>query len=685
MALATSLPAAIPAGTGPTRYIDGANGNDTWDGTTETFTGGTTGPWKTADKAYTDGVANPTSGRTYQFADGTYRTVQRRVIAATLTGNGPMTFKAKNPGQVVFQHLYCRLTSGITLTGGATTLNVDDTTGFAASGTLRLWTGLGVAITATYTAKTATTFTISSSGIGTLPNGQAVIPMVNGSTANQVLCLQNSAYVRHVGINFDGQYMRSAGDNNAIVFFAGTSHHLLLQQAEVYKGHDHGIFADTTTTDCQVVRCKFRDGGSPCAYPMASSKTAAGSALGAGTYTYAAHGIFESGSVGTDDGSGNSLQTTQTVVNGDKVTVTWPGIDSLHADRNVGVRVYRAAAGSIGNGTSCNYYDLPSNSTSFEDTGQAPTGTVTYATTFSNTDHAIYMLGGTVANPHLICNNIIHDWDFGHTVQLYQKAAGTIVTNNTITFEPYSNGATGRHAAAIVIGSDTGVGGETVDNCVIVNNIIHATNQGVYGYAALGLVKSLNMVGGITLPNDFVTTFTVDLNNVTSMAASGQVAIGRTDRTAIATISYTSIVGSQLQGCKVLTGPGLSFSNSEQVRCSPATLSGGGNRCDHNLIYNPTFTHIRNDPVSSTTVPIVDFHSNGGNITGQDPLFVNASQRNFRLQAGSPAINAGVDTYTPLDDYEGNARVNPDLGALTYSQPGGTSPRHPLNLDGHAW
>lgn len=765
MARGDLLAPRIVAGTGPNRFVNGTTGNDSWDGTSATFVSGSVGPWKTLGKLLIDAAANPTSGRTYIIADGVYADCIRKTIAALATGNGPITIKAANRGGVVWQPLKTKTNGSHSLPTG--TIFVESVApgpngeAFAASGAITLWDQDGKGQVVSYTGVATDApgggprFTGCTGGTGTIPASRDVAPRVAAGSSLQNLQLQNCSYVRVWGIVFEGLYQRPSTDNNAIVYLAGTSHHCLFEACELRHGYDHGIFSDTTTDSCQVRNTWAHDGGSPCAYPVTSSKVAAGTALTAATYRYKVWGRYECGSMGTDDGTGGDLETSITVVNGDRVTVSFPAVDSLHPDRSVGVRVFRATT-SISNGTTCNYYDLPAGTTQFVDNGQAPDGTVVYSTSFSNTDHAVYLLGTN----HSVENVKIHDWDFGHVVQLYQKCSGTVFTCCTITHEAYSNGVTGRHAAGIILGSDTGVLGETVENCLVVNSIFAHVNQGVFGYAALGQVKSLNQVGGITLPGDGVTTFNMPINNVTSLPAFGQCVLGRTDRTAMATIYYDSISGSTLQNCRVIDGFGLTFANSEQIRFQPVsirsvnanitlpgdtsttftltlastsgmasgggyiglghsgqgdnsfikyagisganltgctvihgtgqsyvigdearyyTLSGHGNAAHHNLVWNPTFTHERNDPrcpgspggAASALLPIVDYVSNGGNIKGQDPKFVSDTARDYRLQADSPARGAAVQGYVPIDDFDGNTRTSDDLGCYGYFAAGG--------------
>jgi parallel beta-helix repeat protein len=59
------------------------------------------------------------------------------------------------------------------------------------------------------------------------------------------------------------------------------------------------------------------------------------------------------------------------------------------------------------------------------------------------------------------------------------------------------------------------------------------------------------------------------------------------------------------------------------------------------------------------------FTLGSGNVSGQDPRFVDRGSRNFRPQAASPLIDKADPAYAPATDASGKARVNrPDIGAF---------------------
>ncbi len=102
------------------------------------------------------------------------------------------------------------------------------------------------------------------------------------------------------------------------------------------------------------------------------------------------------------------------------------------------------------------------------------------------------------------------------------------------------------------------------------------------------------------------------------------------------------------------------------VYSTPSNLLVDNNLVDGNSLVNPsgiTFTQ-------------------SGNLTSQDPKFVDLANKDFHLQSGSPAIAKGISTGLTYD-IEGKARVGiPDIGAYEYAgtQTDTTSPSVPAGL-----
>ena len=93
-------------------------------------------------------------------------------------------------------------------------------------------------------------------------------------------------------------------------------------------------------------------------------------------------------------------------------------------------------------------------------------------------------------------------------------------------------------------------------------------------------------------------------------------------------------------------------------------LAGGSRDCtvQNNIVYQPGVTSPR---------PIVDLGANNTfshNLTS-DPLFVDPSTHDFRLQQGSPAIDEGATLTEVTEDYDGVSRPQGnthDIGAYEY-------------------
>ncbi|HSW58998.1 MAG TPA: putative Ig domain-containing protein, partial [Dehalococcoidales bacterium] len=79
---------------------------------------------------------------------------------------------------------------------------------------------------------------------------------------------------------------------------------------------------------------------------------------------------------------------------------------------------------------------------------------------------------------------------------------------------------------------------------------------------------------------------------------------------------------------------------------------------ENNLYFNPTGVYRFSSGVTG-----------GDNQIRANPLFVNPEALDFRLQPGSPAINAGTSSLAPLTDYDGNPRPSGsgiDIGAFEF-------------------
>ncbi|MGH8605663.1 MAG: choice-of-anchor Q domain-containing protein, partial [Gammaproteobacteria bacterium] len=96
--------------------------------------------------------------------------------------------------------------------------------------------------------------------------------------------------------------------------------------------------------------------------------------------------------------------------------------------------------------------------------------------------------------------------------------------------------------------------------------------------------------------------------------------------------------------------------------------AGGGVRINHPGAQNVT---VRNNIAYQNDA--FDILTESGNIVDHnlttDPLFVNEATRDFHLQSGSPAIDAGSSDGAPANDYDNVSRPKGaafDIGAYEY-------------------
>lgn len=89
----------------------------------------------------------------------------------------------------------------------------------------------------------------------------------------------------------------------------------------------------------------------------------------------------------------------------------------------------------------------------------------------------------------------------------------------------------------------------------------------------------------------------------------------------------------------------------------------------NNLLFNNATDWFYNN--NGTDKSITSSFTVSGTVSGKDPLFVAPSSGNYRVQSGSPAIGAGLETsYTPVLDLAGATRPNPpSIGAYESGTP----------------
>jgi hypothetical protein len=171
----------------------------------------------------------------------------------------------------------------------------------------------------------------------------------------------------------------------------------------------------------------------------------------------------------------------------------------------------------------------------------------------------------------------------------------------------------------------------------------------------------------------------------------------------------SKLVGCLLMGNKAQSGGGAVFASLNHCTLvSNSATTGGGFRLDANdpnkfvqnsIIYNNSASNAANYLISNIPQTNMSFccttpiPTNGvGNITNE-PVFVDLSSGNYRLQTNSPCINAGNNAYNnAVTDLDGRPRIvdgTVDMGAYEFQGAGmgefiGSLQQYGLPTDGSA-
>jgi hypothetical protein len=260
----------------------------------------------------------------------------------------------------------------------------------------------------------------------------------------------------------------------------------------------------------------------------------------------------------------------------------------------------------------------------------------------------------------------------GGPVTLVDRASLSGFTVSTGSGGPYGPGVSCLTTNAFVTncvisghqswgGFGGGANGCTLVDCLLLNNM--ATNGGgAYASTLINCVVSNNAGGGVswcTVFNTLIISNTAYGDGADSSTLYNCLLIGNGNPD---TYYYYSVAasGSTLYNC-TLSGNTLGAVSSKLYNCIAYYNTGAGG-----VNYDPSCTL---NYCCTTPMP-----TNGvGNITNA-PLFVSPDTLDFHLQATSPCIDAGNNSYALTStDFDGNPRIfnsTVDMGAYEYQGPG---------------
>jgi hypothetical protein len=215
-----------------------------------------------------------------------------------------------------------------------------------------------------------------------------------------------------------------------------------------------------------------------------------------------------------------------------------------------------------------------------------------------------------------------------------------------------------------------GANSGTFSNCTFVGNIATNYGGGVYGgtiYQCSFVSNSAGFYGGGSFQSTLVNCSLIGNTVNFSGSGSGGGAYGSTLINCLLTGNQAGYRGAAAESCTLInctvvgnTGQADGIDGSKLTNCisyynSPDNGTGSG---DGNVFNNCCTTPLPYSGVNTTTNP---------------PLFANLSAGDFHLNAASPCINAGNNSFiTNSTDLDGNPRIVGgivDIGAYEFQSP----------------
>ncbi|TVZ57252.1 putative secreted protein (Por secretion system target) [Lutibacter sp. Hel_I_33_5] len=290
---------------------------------------------------------------------------------------------------------------------------------------------------------------------------------------------------------------------------------------------------------------------------------------------------------------------------------------------------------------------------------------------------AIYSLDGNITLNNTILNN--NTTDNANGGGIYTDSGDILITNNSqITNNSSSSGG----------GIYTSIGSITLTNSQVTNNTSSSSNVSFGG----GIYNSS---GSITLTNSQVSNNT---SSSSSLSAGGGIfnsngSITLTNSQVTNNTSSSSSSSFSSEGGGIHTNDGLitltnSVVSSNTSSSSSSSSSFGGVRgttiLQNSILWGNTkstdggvnFTPSEHSGTLTANYSLIKNQNPTGTanidatVGGFNPLFVDEANGDYRLQTGSPLINAGLDSYnTTLADLDNNVRKVGviDIGAYEFN------------------